>query len=123
MSNRVVHFEIPCDQPEKSIHFFKEVFGWSFQQFGTEEYWVVFTGDDKSPGINGGLMKKKDPRQPVVNTIDVDDIDIATSKIERAGGLVVVPKTSIPAVGWLAYFKDPDGNIHGVCQREGLDRN
>jgi uncharacterized protein len=36
MSNRVVHFEIPCDNPLKTMDFFREVFGWSFQQFSTE---------------------------------------------------------------------------------------
>ena len=65
MSNRVVHFEIPCNNPEKTMDFFKEVFGWSFQQFGNEEYWSVTTGDEKAVGINGGLMKKRDPGQPV----------------------------------------------------------
>ena len=24
----------------------------------------------------------------------------------------------VPTVGWLAYFADPDGNIHGVWQEE-----
>jgi uncharacterized protein len=118
MSNRVVHFEIPCDNPEKTMDFFKDVFGWQFQQFGTETYWSVTTGDEKSPGINGGLMKKKDPNQPVVNSIEVDDLDKAMVKIEKAGGVIVVPKMAIPTVGWLAYFKDPDGNIHGLYQND-----
>lgn len=118
MSNRVVHFEIPCDNPEKTMGFFKEVFGWSFQQFGTEEYWTVMTGDQNSPGINGGLMKKKDPNQPIVNSIDVVNLDEAIINIEKAGGTIVVPKMPIPTVGWLAYFKDPDGNIHGIYQKD-----
>ncbi|MFN0188931.1 MAG: VOC family protein [Bacteroidia bacterium] len=118
MSNRVVHFEIPCDNPEKTMDFFKEAFGWTFQQFGTEQYWVVITGDEKLPGINGGLMKKKDPKQPLANSIDVVDIDKAVASVEKAGGKVVVPKMPIPTVGWLAYFTDPDGNIHGVYQND-----
>lgn len=118
MSNRVVHFEIPCDNPEKTMSFFKEVFGWSFQQFGTETYWSVTTGDEKLPGINGGLMKKRDPGQPVVNSIDVVNLDEYMLKIENAGGTIVVPKMAIPTVGWLAYFKDPDGNIHGLYQND-----
>jgi uncharacterized protein len=28
----------------------------------------------------------------------------------------VVPKMPIPGVGWLAYFKDTEGNIVGVMQ-------
>ncbi len=118
MSNRVVHFEIPCDNPEKTMDFFKKVFGWTFQQFGNEQYWMVITGDEKSPGINGGLMKKKDPKQPIANSIDVVDLDKAVTDIEKAGGKIVVPKMPIPTVGWLAYFTDPDGNIHGVYQND-----
>ncbi len=118
MSNRVVHFEIPCDHPEQTMNFFKEVFSWSFERFGNEEYWSVFTGDPKDPGINGGLMKKRDPNQPVANSILVKDLDTTTNKIVQAGGQIVVPKMAIPSVGWLAYFKDPDGNIHGLYQED-----
>lgn len=63
MNNRVVHFEIPCDNPEKTIEFFKNVFGWTFQQFGTEQYWIAMTGHEKKTGINGAVMKKRDPKQ------------------------------------------------------------
>lgn len=118
MSNRVVHFEIPCDDPEKTMKFFKEVFNWGFQQFGPEDYWLVTTGDDTLPGINGGLMKKKDPQQPIANSIDVVDMDKTIKQIEKAGGTIVVPKMAIPTMGWLSYFKDPDGNIHGLYQND-----
>ena len=37
---------------------------------------------------------------------------------EDAGGLCVVPKMPIPGVGWLAYFKDPEGHIFGVMQAD-----
>ena len=118
MSNRVVHFEIPCDNPQKTMDFFQEVFGWKFEQFGKEEYWSVITGDNEEPGINGGVMKKRDPNQPLVNSIDVSNLDEYLEKIKNAGAPIVVPKTAIPGIGWMAYFKDPDGNIHGVYQKD-----
>jgi len=118
MNNRVVHFEIPCDDPEKTIDFFKNVFGWTFQKFGNEEYWIAITGDEKSPGINGGIMKKRDPKQPIANSINVEDIDDAMKRVENAGGKIVVPKMPIPSVGWLSYFTDPDGNIHDIYQND-----
>jgi predicted enzyme related to lactoylglutathione lyase len=114
MSNRVVHFEIPCNNPGKTMDFFKEVFGWRFEQFGKEEYWSVMTGDESSPGIDGGIMKRKNPNQPIANSIQVDNLDETIKHIENSGGKIVVPKMAIPLVGWLAYFKDPDGNIHGL---------
>ena len=118
MNNRVVHFEIPCDNPEKTMDFFKGVFGWSFQQFGTEDYWSVVTGDPNAPGINGGLMKKRDPNQPVANSIEGENLDQYMVKVEQAGGQIVVPKMAVPTMGWLAYFKDPDGNIHGMFEND-----
>lgn len=118
MSNRVVHFEIPCDHPEKTMEFFKEVFGWTFQQFGEEEYWSAFTGNENTPGINGGILKKRDPGQPITNSIEVPDIDKYISEVEKAGGNIVVPKMPIPSVGYMAYFTDPDGNRHGLFQND-----
>jgi predicted enzyme related to lactoylglutathione lyase len=78
------------------------MFGRNFQKFGDEYYWMAMTGDEKLPGINGVIMKKQDPGQPIVNSIDVSDINAYILKIEKAGGLIVVPKMPIPTVGWLA---------------------
>ena len=118
MNNRVVHFEIPSDNPEKAIEFFQTVFGWNFQKLGTEDYWLATTVDENSPGINGALMKKKDPRQPVVNTILVENIEDHIKKIESAGGKIVVSKMPLPDVGYLAYFMDTDNNIHGIWEED-----
>lgn len=116
MSNRVVHFEIPCDDPEKTMDFFTQVFDWKFQRFGEEQYWLATTGDSDSAGINGAFMKKRDPNQPMTNSISVDNIEATIEKINSSGGQVVVPKMPVPTMGWFAFFKDPDGNIHGLWQ-------
>lgn len=113
---RVTHFEIPSDNPEKLLDFYSKAFGWTFQKFGEFEYWLAVTGPDDKPGINGGIMKKKDPKQPCVNSVNVPDIDAAITAITANGGTIVVPKNAIPGVGWLAYFTDPDGHIMGVMQ-------
>jgi predicted enzyme related to lactoylglutathione lyase len=116
--NRVVHFEIPSDDPGKSLAFYKEVFGWSMHQWGAESYWLTTTGPDTAPGINGAIMQKKHPQQPVVNTIEVDDMERTIAAIEKNGGQVVVPLSAVPGIGWLAYFKDPDGNISGIMKND-----
>lgn len=117
-SNRVVHFEIPTDDPEKSINFFKSIFGWEFEKFGDQDYWMVKTGESSTPGIDGAIMKKRDKKQPLVNAIDVEDIDQSAKKIEKAGGKIVVPKAAVPTMGWFCYFTDTDGNIHGLWQTD-----
>ena len=73
---RPIHFEIPADNPERAIQFYERVFGWTFSRWeGPMEYWVIRTGPDGEPGIDGGLMKKRDPAQPCVNTVGVADLD------------------------------------------------
>ena len=56
---RVVHFEIFTDDPETVQPFYRDIFGWTFKKFegGPIEYWLVTTGDDKDPGINGGMTQ------------------------------------------------------------------
>ena len=112
---RPIHFEIPAEDPQRAIAFYSGIFGWKFQKWdGPTEYWVVKTGE--GPGIDGGLMRRRDPAQPCVNTVDVANLDATLKDIESRGGQCVVPKMPVPGVGWLAYCKDLDGHIFGVMQ-------
>ncbi len=112
---RVVHFEYHCDDVDRAVKFYSSVFGWEITKWdGLEPYWLVKTGEDAQPGINGGFMKRRDPAGTVYNTIDVPSVDEFVSKIENAGGQIVLPKMAIPGVGWLAYFTDTEGNISGI---------
>ena len=40
------------------------------------------------------------------------------AKIAELGGTIAVPKMPVPGMGWLAYVKDPDGNIVGMMQMD-----
>ena len=114
---RPVHFEIPAERPERAIEFYQKVFGWTFHKWeGPLEYWLVKTGDPKEPGIDGGLMRRRDPAQPCVNTIGVANLDATLGVVTSSGGECVVPKMPVPGVGWLAYCKDLDGHIFGLMQ-------
>ena len=116
MSNRVIHFEIPAGEPQRCMDFFKTVFGWRFLQMGDEPYWFAISGDDSASGINGAVMKEVGPGQPVINTIEVDDIDAMSHNIVEQGGKIVKPKRYIPTVGWMAFFSDTEGNMHCILQ-------
>jgi len=94
-------------------------FGWKFEKFegGPFEYWVVRTGNDRDPGINGGLTRPREGQHPgTINTVAVPSLDRFIKKIEESGGKICVPKMQIPNVGWLAYAEDPAGNVFGVIQ-------
>ena len=116
--SRIIHFEIPASDPKKSVQIYQNVFGWEFSRWGEEPYWLAKTGKDEEPGIHGAIMQRKDPQQPVTNTIGVKDLDATIEAIEAHGGEIVVPKMAIPTIGWMVYFKDPDGMISGAMQSD-----
>jgi len=116
---RLVHFEMNVKDVHKTISFYEEVFGWRFQKWdGPMDYWLIMTGDESEPGIDGGLGYAEEDFPKVVNTIDVDDIDEIIKKIQHNSGKIVKQKHAVPGVGWLAYFKDSEGVIYGLMQND-----
>jgi uncharacterized protein len=114
---RPIHFEIPAADTERAIGFYSNVFGWKFTKWeGPSPYWLITTGPKEEPGIDGGLLPRRDPSQPCVNTIGVASVDETLETVEKNGGKVALPKMAVPGVGWLAYCKDTDGNMFGIMQ-------
>lgn len=120
---RPVHFEIHASDPAVSSAFYEHVFGWTFSQFGDFPYWLVSTGGEGEPGIDGGLLPRPgpppEPGQGVNAFVVVVDVPSCTEYFEKAlaaGATEALPVTAVPGVGWSAYVKDPDGNIIGLMQ-------
>ncbi len=120
---RVVHFEIHTDEPERAAKFYSDVFGWEIKKWeGPTDYWLVMTGKN-NPGIDGGLVKRGAPAKgdsimAYVCTVDVPSVDEYAEKITAKGGSVAEPKMAVPGVGWLAYFRDTEGNMFGIMQND-----
>ena len=123
MGRGVVHFEIPADDVSRAKKFYATVFGWSANDFPEMEYVMLGTtesdenGMPKQPGaINGGMLKREDPVNYPVVTIDVENMDEALEKVKKNGGLVVREKLPVGDMGFAAYFKDSEGNTIGLWQ-------
>lgn len=127
-TNRVVHFEIQADDPQRATKFYSAVFGWKFEQWGDQQYWMVMTGapswDSKEGGlgINGGLYPRKgkapsgEASNGFICTIQVDNIDEILEKVKAHGGKQTSEKKEIPGVGMNAMCEDTEGNIVGLLQ-------
>jgi predicted enzyme related to lactoylglutathione lyase len=116
---RVSHFELPAEDPDRLVEFVKKVFGWDVRKWdGPMDYWLVMTGPEGTPGIDGGIARRGDESPGVVPSIDVPDIDEYVRRIEEAGGTIIAPKMAVPGVGWLAYFKDTEGNTFGIMEED-----
>ena len=118
MTSRVVHFEIPIDDPDRAGGFYRTVFGWTVAKWGPVDYWTMTTGAGPGPGAEGALTPRAEAPEGVVVYIEVQDIDRALSDVREAGGTVVTGKMPIPTVGWSARFRDTEGNLVGLFQTD-----
>src|SRR5437870_12031207 len=103
---RIVHFELPADDPARCMAFYQKAFGWRFEKWdGPMDYWMIKTGD--GPGIDGGLARRQRPGQPATNVIAVNSVADIVRAVTTASGAVAVPTMAAPGVGRTAYFADP----------------
>ena len=122
--SRVIHFEIHADNPQRAVDFYQHIFDWQINKWeGPADYWLITTGPDDEPGINGAIVQRPQPifdnaANAYVCTVDVPSVDDAIAKIISRGGTIELPKMAVPHIGWLAYAKDTEGNIFGVMQSD-----
>lgn len=107
-----VHFEIPTDDLERAKKFYAELFGWKIERYpGPMEYWMITTTNEKGEkAVDGGMMQRQNPQQPITNYIGIPSIDEYAVKVEKLGGKVVVPKMAVPGIGYFAVCLDTENN-------------
>jgi uncharacterized protein len=62
------------------------------------------------------MMKRQMPQQPNINYIDVKSVDEYSSKVEKIGGKVVVPKRAVPEMGYFAVCLDTENNSFAIWE-------
>ena len=117
---RPIHFEFSVLDPERAAAFYSKIFGWSFKKWdGAMPYWMVTTGPDGEPGINGGVMMREgDMPAGTTNVMGVTSVDASVESIKAAGGTILMDKMAVPGMGWVAYANDTEGNMFGVFQED-----
>lgn len=114
---RVTHFDIAADDPARAKKFYEKTFDWKIDKWeGPMDYWTVNTG--KGEGIDGGIAKRENKDEHVLDTIEVPSVDEYTTKVKDNGGKIVRDKTAIPGVGYMATFSDPEGNTFGLMETD-----
>jgi hypothetical protein len=114
MGSPVVHFEINSQNPAALHEFYGDLFDWKIHIVPEMGYGMV---DTQGRGIDGGIGPSKGPNQ-VTFYIEVDDLKETITRIEEAGGKIVVPVTEVTGVVTFAQFADPDGNVVGLVKSE-----
>jgi uncharacterized protein len=84
------------------------------------EYWMISTTDEKDEkgdkALGGGIMKRMHPEHQVSNYIDLKSVDEYSSKLQKIGGKVVVPKMAVPGMGYIAICLDTENNTFGIFE-------
>jgi len=113
MTNKLVHFEIPANQPEKLKAFYERIFDWTIEKMpgDTMDYWII-----KAEGVGGGIRPKSSPEMTPLNYILVENIERHCRTIKRAGGTVLITRTPVPGMGFFALALDPEGNPFGIWE-------
>lgn len=116
--NVFVHFEIPADDVDRAKSFYSELFGWNVVPTkGFPDYFSVMVSDDEND-LHGAMQARQEFAPNPLFYVGVDSVDETVTKLEGLGGTVAMPKSGVPGMGWLALFRDPEGNLFGLWQTD-----
>ncbi len=123
MTHQINWIEFATPNPGATRDFFKRVFGWSFldpppamPDGTTMSDYHIYNAVPGPMGAIHGYMQDGKSRTTVY--LYAPDIDAKLAEVEAAGGKIVTPKMFIgDAVGNIAHFADPNGNMFGLWDR------
>jgi predicted enzyme related to lactoylglutathione lyase len=130
LAGKVVWHELLTDQPEASRRFYRELFGWEFEEVGLRMgvfQSVNYTLVRHNGRLIGGMIDTNhldrdtdvDISQWIV-LLSVEDVDQAVATLVEAGGTVFTPPTDLADRGRIAVVADPQGALLSLLQtRDG----
>jgi len=117
LMSAIVHFDVPAEDIERAKKFYSALFGWKFESVPGMQYNLFTTTNlDGSSGVGGGMGKRMDPSQRILNYFGVPSIDIAMKQVKSLAGQVITQKMAVPGMGFLASCIDTEGNTFGLCE-------
>lgn len=118
MKNKLTHFAIHIDDMQRAKKFYDGVFDWGFNSYGPDDFLQIKADKSENGELIGAMQSRKySPiNEKIIGlecSIGVENIDEIIEKVKSNGGQVLLAKTTIPYVGWVAKFLDTEGNL--IC--------
>lgn len=117
MENIGVWFEIPVVDIERAKKFYSAVFGVKFNDMVHNNCKVAMFPFERGV-VSGTLVEYPDNKPSTTGTTVYlnggKDLSETLSKVVKAGGEILLDRTSIKEYGFMAYFKDSEGNKIGL---------
>jgi predicted enzyme related to lactoylglutathione lyase len=115
----IIHFDIPAEDTGRAEKFYTGLFGWKFESFPGMQYSLITTTNlDGTPGVGGGMGKRMDPSQRMMNYFGVSSLDAATKKVKSLGGSLISERMAVPGMGFLVNCMDTEGNRFGLYEED-----
>jgi predicted enzyme related to lactoylglutathione lyase len=118
-SNPVVYFEIPVNDIDRAIKFYKAVFKFNFDKENIDgNEMALFPFVDENSGISGALAKGgiyKPTKDGVVLYFKTENIEETLKLATSNYGKILYPKTD-NGIGFVAEFEDTEGNRIALYQ-------
>ena len=108
---KINYVEFPSQDIDKTKSFFKNAFGWEFDDFGPE--YTAFSNQGLDGGFFTSELRSTTANGGALIVFFSDDLEHTQSKIENAGGVVIKPIFSFPG-GRRFHFQEPSGNEFAV---------
>ena len=115
-TNAINWFEIPAIDISRAKNFYESIFEIKMEEMEMPGMkYAMFPFDPTMAKIAGGLAQS--PMHTPSSTGSIiylnanPDLQNVLDRIEKAGGKVTMPKTSIGQNGFMAFFTDTEGNI------------
>ncbi|MEP6950237.1 MAG: VOC family protein [Ginsengibacter sp.] len=110
---------MPVKNFEKAKTFYETLLGASMQPMEAMGMKSAFFPADLQNGNIGGCIIEGQGYEPankgsLVYLNGGDDLNEILSKVEQAGGKIILPKTGIGSKGFMAHFEDTEGNKVGL---------
>jgi predicted enzyme related to lactoylglutathione lyase len=114
MTNSINWFEIPAKNFERAKEFYEKLFGAEIQVMPHPEMKYGILPGDMQNGVTGGIVQgagyEPSDKGPLIYLNGGEDLSAPLSRVEAAGGKIVLPKTAIGENGFMAHFIDTEGN-------------
>jgi predicted enzyme related to lactoylglutathione lyase len=117
MANAINWFEIPATDIERATRFYSTVLGIEFVPMPTSSGSELraFPAQEATGAIIAGEGSKPSMDGTVVYLNCENDLDGPLSRVEGAGGKILLPKTDIgQGFGFFAFIADTEGNKVGL---------
>ena len=113
MGAHVIHFEVVGKDGPALQSFYSKVFDWNLDTNNPGGYGMYRPGDGE--GIGGGIGTAQDGGTGHVTFyVHAEDPEATLSRVEAAGGRVLMPLTEVAPETKVALFADPEGHIVGL---------